>query len=520
MLRNRVGGLPSHEGAYSGGAGYAGGGSAGGGYQGGSYGGYSGGNGYAAGAVYGGIDPDNKYASKRRSSTSSFPSLPMNPTQMACIALGFWALIATGMNWSKSSQLKRIFKEAGRASTVEDVIDYLQNERRKAYTVRKEAKDSIRDHTERHSTKVKTLQEQINELQKHKEELIAKHESPEKKEQMENIAWREAAYVEQVELLQARVRKDSKRMIVERYGPGPHKVAFTYRIPDLNGTYGPEQTFVVQLAPLDFVPHAVHLFLEQVEHGLWHRDTYFYLNGPHVLQAGPQMFDEEDEPMYDDEHYEQHRIEHFYELDLEELIFPDYHESFPHVQWTLGFTGRPGGPDFYINKVDNQKSHGPGGQEHFVLYEQADSCFGVITEGRAQMEQLFSAKTYSDPSWEWLIEEPIPIVKAEIITKKPPRMPLHNKEEEFKQQELQQQQPQQTQQTDGSFQQNLQQQEVPPQQPQQQDIQQQQKQPLNFQQQQDFHQQSQQQQQGFQQQQQHHGHPHARLPPQHGRVDP
>jgi hypothetical protein len=255
------------------------------------------------------------------------------------------------------------------------------------------------------------------------------------------------------------------------YGPGPHKVAFTFRMPKHDGTYGPEQKIVIQLAPLDLVPHAVHMFMEQVEHGLWHKDTYFYLNGPHVLQAGPQMFDEEDEPLYDDEHYEQHRIEHFYELDLEELIFPDYHDDFPHVQWTLGFTGRPGGPDLYINKVDNQDSHGPGGQDHFALYEQADSCFGIITEGKEYMEQLFGAKTYSNSSWEWIIEEPIPIVKAEIITKRPPRKPAHNKEQEIKEQQKQNDG------TDGTFQTNV-------------------------------------------QGQQQHGHPHARLPPQQRSVDP
>jgi hypothetical protein len=255
-------------------------------------------------------------------------------------------------------------------------------------------------------------------------------------------------------------------------------------MPKHDGSHGPEQKIVIQLAPLDLVPHAVHMFMEQVEHGLWHKDTYFYLNGPHVLQVGPQMFDEEDEPMYDDEHYEQHRIEHFYELDLEELIFPDYHDEFPHVQWTLGFTGRPGGPDFYINKVDNQASHGPGGQEHFALYEQADSCFGIIIEGKEYMEQLFAAKTYSVPAWEWIIEEPIPIVKAEIITKRPPRKPAHNKEQEIKDQQQQkddngtfQTNVSQQQQHDGTVQTNASQQQQP-------------------------------------------GHPHARLPPQQRRVDP
>jgi hypothetical protein len=203
MLRNRTSGLPSHDGAS---------GSAGPG-AGGSYGGYSTSSNNGGYGGYGN-DNDNKYAAKRRSST---PGFPMNPTLMACIGLGCWAVIATGMNWSKGSQLKRIFNEAGKASNVEDVIDYMHAERRKAYTVRQEAKDSIRDHTDRHSTKVKTLQEQISSLQKHKEELITKHESPEAKEEKENVEWRESAYEEQVELLEARVRKDSKRIIVERY---------------------------------------------------------------------------------------------------------------------------------------------------------------------------------------------------------------------------------------------------------------------------------------------------------------
>jgi hypothetical protein len=222
MLRNRTSGLPSHDGA----AGYGGGSAGGSGGAGGSYGGYSTASNNGGYGGYGN-DNDNKYATKRKSSS---PGFSMNPTLMACIGLGCWAVIATGMNWSKGSQMKRIFKEAGKASSVEDVIDYMHSERRKAYTVRQEAKDSIRDHTDRHSTKVKTLQEQINSLQKHKEELITKHESAEAKEEKENVEWRESAYEEQVELLQARVRKDSKRIIVERY------VTFVFIIMIINVT--------------------------------------------------------------------------------------------------------------------------------------------------------------------------------------------------------------------------------------------------------------------------------------------
>jgi hypothetical protein len=71
------------------------------------------------------------------------------------------------------------------------------------------------------------------------------------------------------------------------------------------------------------MPHAVHLFLEQVVHGLWN-NAWFYLNGPHVLQGGPQSQDGEEN------HGE--ALRRFQELKLDTLAFPEYSEEFPHVQ--------------------------------------------------------------------------------------------------------------------------------------------------------------------------------------------
>lgn len=133
-----------------------------------------------------------------------------------------------------------------------------------------------------------------------------------------------------------------------RFGSGPHEVQFTIRLVE------ELTTFVVELASIDDVPHAVHQFLEQVQHGLWN-GCYFYLNGPHVIQAGPQLSDEDDADADEDEDGRL-AAQPFKELGLDTLAFPDYSENFPHVPWTLGFTGRPGGPDFYINKVDNSES--------------------------------------------------------------------------------------------------------------------------------------------------------------------
>ena len=48
------------------------------------------------------------------------------------------------------------------------------------------------------------------------------------------------------------------------------------------------ETIIMELAPLRLMPHAVHLFLEQVYHGLWNGCS-FVINGPHVFQAGPEV---------------------------------------------------------------------------------------------------------------------------------------------------------------------------------------------------------------------------------------
>jgi hypothetical protein len=74
------------------------------------------------------------------------------------------------------------------------------------------------------------------------------------------------------------------------------------------------------------MPHTVYLFLEQVVHGLWN-DAWFYLNGPHVLQGGPQV---------EDEHEEGHAaLKRFRDLGLEHLAFPEYSPEYPHVQVSL-----------------------------------------------------------------------------------------------------------------------------------------------------------------------------------------
>lgn len=204
-----------------------------------------------------------------------------------------------------------------------------------------------------------------------------------------------------------------------RFGPGPHYVQFNIRLPADPPTV--DRSFILEMAPLASMPHSVHLFLEQVAHNLWN-NSYFYLNGPHVMQGGPQAEQSQVEDTGLDERTL--AIRPFVELQLDHLAFPEYSDDFPHVPWTVGFTGRPGGPDFYINKVDNTIAHGPGGQYQHDLEEFADPCFAKVVDGYDTLHEMFREETYlAETGYGYFLQDPIQIVRA-IVTTSPTRVAM------------------------------------------------------------------------------------------------
>ena len=167
---------------------------------------------------------------------------------------------------------------------------------------------------------------------------------------------------------------------------------------------------MVELAPLSAMPHAAHIFLEQVSHGLWD-SAWFYINGPHVMQAGPQAEETDDS----DDDPREVSLRPFKEVSLESLHFPEYSKDFPHAAWTLGFTGRPGGPDFYINKIDNSEAHGPGGQYQHELSEFADPCFAKVIKGFDTLEDIVRESTILEGEYQYFFEYPVHIVQAIVL---------------------------------------------------------------------------------------------------------
>lgn len=152
-----------------------------------------------------------------------------------------------------------------------------------------------------------------------------------------------------------KLQEAARKLILRRYGPEPYRVEMKLKFPksmpdyDLAGTNG---KIIIELGPLAYVPYSVHLFLEVVR--LFKKGSFHRMAG-HVTQA----FVRTNEP-------------------LAGLAFQEYHSNYPHIKTSLGYAGRPGGPEFYISLVDNTNNHGPGSQGSKT---EADSCFARVVEG-------------------------------------------------------------------------------------------------------------------------------------------
>jgi hypothetical protein len=101
----------------------------------------------------------------------------------------------------------------------------------------------------------------------------------------------------------------------------------------------------------------------------------------HVIQASSA-------PYYKNQGTRQKLTEAFASSGFESVAFQEYHEDYPHVKYTVGFAGRPGGPDFYVSVLDNTRNHGPGGQGNYADPQEADPCFGKVVEGFDAVDRM------------------------------------------------------------------------------------------------------------------------------------
>lgn len=134
------------------------------------------------------------------------------------------------------------------------------------------------------------------------------------------------------------------------------------------------------------MPHSIHLFLEQVDHGLYDRTASFHTNADNMLKAGPSSTSLK---------FQQHPS-------LNSVLFPEYSFAFPHLAYTIGYAN--GGPDFFINLKDNSRQQ--RGQEN------ADPCFARIVKGREVIQRLHQQPV----DWQDILVHPVKIARMQVIS--------------------------------------------------------------------------------------------------------
>ena len=209
---------------------------------------------------------------------------------------------------------------------------------------------------------------------------------------------------------------------VHRFGPGPHRVEFEIEYPcsplppsDPDPATWKKWTsyLLVEMAPLNLMPHTVNLFLKQVHHQLWD-GTYVAMNKRHVMQISPRYEDEPANVTATERSYH-----HFHAEGLDKVSYQEYSPEYPHEQYTIGISGRPSGPDFYINKMDNTVIHGPGGQmSDGDMHNEADPCFGRLLNGSRPFVEILAAIDRVPLNSDQYPETKIRIKSAKILKSK------------------------------------------------------------------------------------------------------
>jgi|UniRef100_A0A8J9SX81 cyclophilin family peptidyl-prolyl cis-trans isomerase len=187
------------------------------------------------------------------------------------------------------------------------------------------------------------------------------------------------------EALKKQVQSMSLKSLEDSYGSLIQRVEVELQFPDHK--VGPHK-FVIELAPIEVMPHSVDVFLRMVSTHLLDGCS-FILNALHVVKAAPLPYDGSSAA---------DKAKAFTEHGLESVAFREYNADYPHKQYTVGFAA-DGSPSFYINTEDNSEIH------------IGDPCFGRIVEGFDTIRRLEASPTRNG-IW---FEKRIGIKRARIL---------------------------------------------------------------------------------------------------------
>lgn len=207
-------------------------------------------------------------------------------------------------------------------------------------------------------------------------------------QEMESAAWKE-----EVDVLTKKVQQRSRSEVLNRFGEGPHHVKLVFRFPD-----GTEGSIVLEMAPIDLMPHAVQIFLDIIDRGLYINCT-FPLARTHILLIG---------------HMDVRDPENNAELNrvMEAgglvpggaMLIKEYNDDYPHHTNTVGFNA-VGGPMFYVNLMDNSESHGPDEDS------EGESCFARVVDGLQFLDKIAQQPVAEDGYFDQMVH----IVETQVL---------------------------------------------------------------------------------------------------------
>lgn len=198
--------------------------------------------------------------------------------------------------------------------------------------------------------------------------------NPELNEQKKRHEEKLRAAQTQADYFRKQVVAISKKDTIDKFGDGDIRVEMDLIFPPVyarDGSLVPDngpKTIVMEMAPLDLMPHSVYTFLEMVSEGLIDGCS-FVTNNEHTLKTAPMPHDSSSPQLT------KLKTRQFYDADLESVAFQEYSPEFPHKKYTVGFAGN-GSPSFYINTEDNSSIH------------EDEPCFAKIISGFDTVQRL------------------------------------------------------------------------------------------------------------------------------------
>lgn len=170
--------------------------------------------------------------------------------------------------------------------------------------------------------------------------------------------------------LQKHLQEISKRDAVQKYGSGKIRVEIELEFPGSHNLKEGPNTIIMEMAPLDMMPHSVYMFLEMVDSKLFDGCS-FILNAMHVIKAAPLPYDGSSAAA---------KVRSFAAKGLESVAFREYSPDFPHDKYSVGFAADDS-PSFYINTQDNSDIH------------VGEPCFAKIISGFDTVQRMEEAPT-------------------------------------------------------------------------------------------------------------------------------